>query len=161
MRKLIIAMGALAVAAPLAAQPRPDPGPDPRGDEIVRRLPPPEEIERVGETVARVSDAIMDVDVGPIVDAVNGPGHRRGRATIGDLATRDDPYARERIQDTARAATIGIGAAVEQLAVMTPALRAIFEDAARRMEDAMRGRATDRRYEPRDRDRHEDDRGPR
>ena len=33
-----------------------------------------------------VSDAIMDVDVGPIVDAVNGPGHRRGPATIGDPA---------------------------------------------------------------------------
>jgi hypothetical protein len=158
-RKLIIAMGALAVAAPAAAQPRQDP----RDDEIVRRLPPPGEIERVGETVARVSDAIMDIDIGPVVDALNGGrGYgRRGPSTIGDLATRDDPYARERIHDTARAATVGIGAAVEQLAVVTPALRAIFEDAAHRMEEAMRVRGPDRRYDRRDDDRYEDERGPR
>lgn len=159
MRKLIIAMGALAVAAPAVAQPRHDP----RDEKIVRRLPPPGEIERVGETVARVSDAIMDVDVGPIVDAVNGSrGYgRRGPATIGDLATRDDPYARERIHDTARAATAGIGAAVEQIAVMTPALRAIFEDAAHRMEDAVRTRGYDRRDDRRYDDRYEDERDPR
>ncbi|HEX2763407.1 MAG TPA: hypothetical protein VHM92_06115 [Allosphingosinicella sp.] len=158
MRKLIIAMGALAAAAPAAAQPRHDP----RDDAIARRLPPPGEIERVGETVARVSDALMDVDIGPIVDAVEGRRYgRRGPETIGDLATRDDPYARERIHDTARAATVGIAAAADQIAIMTPTLRAVFEDAARRMEDAMRTPRYDRRYDRRDEDRDEDDRGPR
>ena len=157
MRKLIIAAGALAFAAPVLAQP-----PHPRDSDIVRDLPHPEEIEALGDTVARVADAIMDVPVGPIADAVDP--HRRGRhrnETLGDVASRDDPYARERIRDQLGAATVGLGAVMEEVAVVTPVLRRSLEDAARRMEDAMagrRGRDQDRDY---GRDRHPDDSDPR
>ncbi|MEA3011370.1 MAG: hypothetical protein QOJ91_3062 [Sphingomonadales bacterium] len=151
MRKLIIAMTALAAAAPAFAQP----GYDPRSDDIVRRLPPPQEVERIGDSLGAASDALMDVDVGPIADALD-PYHRhyrRGPETLGDLAGRRDPYARERIRGEIGAVTVGLGAAMQQMAVMTPILRRSLEDATRRMEDAIaQGRSSyqrgyDRRYE--------------
>lgn len=146
MRKLVIAASLLALAAPAAAQPRHDPA----DDEIRRNLPPPGEIEEMGDRLGRVADAVMDVDVGPIVDAVDPRArrHRRHREeTLGDLASRDDPYARERIRDSIGMATVGLEAAMRQLAILTPVLRRSIEDASRRMEDAMRGRG-----HPRDRD---------
>jgi hypothetical protein len=149
MRKLILAASALAFAAPAAAQPYPDP----RDEEIVRALPHPGEIEAIGDTVGRVADAILDVPVGPIADAVDP--YRRGRhrnETLGDIAHRDDPYARERIRDEVGAATVGVAAAVSELAVLTPVLRRSLEDATRRMEEAIAGhRGRDRDYD-RDRD---------
>jgi hypothetical protein len=151
LRKLIIAASVFALAAPAAAQDYPDP----RDDEIVRDLPPPGEVEEVGNAIGRAADAIMDVEIGPVVDAID-PGRRferRGRdRTIGDLASRRDPYARERMRDSIYAATAGIGAVIEQIAVLTPVLRRTIEDAERRMDAAMR----DRRVRPRDYDRDHD-----
>ena len=155
MRKLIIAATALASAAPAFAQPYPDP----RDEEIVRRLPPPGEVERIGDALGAAADALMDVDVGPLADAVD-PYHRRyrhgRRETLGDLAGRRDPYARERMRAEIGAVTAGLGAAVQSVAVMTPVLRRSLEDATRRMEEALaRGgyrydRRYDDRYDPRD-----------
>jgi hypothetical protein len=154
MRKLIIAASLLALAAPVAAQPYPDP----RDEDIARALPHAGQIEEVGDTVGRVAEAIMDVPIGPIVDAIDPHGrHRRDRdQTLGDVASRDDPYARERIRDQVGAATVGVAAAAREMAVLTPVLRRSLEDATRRMEDAMsgrRGRDYDRDY---DRDRRDD-----
>ena len=167
MRKLIIAMTALAAAAPAFAQPHYDP----RDDDLVRRLPPPHEVERIGDSLGRATDALMDVDIGPVVDALD-PYHRRyrrGPETLGDLAGRRDPYARERIRGQIGAVTVGLGAAMEQVAVMTPILRHSLENATRRMEDAIaRGRASrpydrdyDRRYDERYDDHYEPDYEPR
>jgi hypothetical protein len=180
LRKLIIVMTALAAAAPLAAQPVSDP----RDDDIVRRLPPPQEVERIGDAVGATTDALMDVDVGPVADALD-PYHRRyrygRRETLGDLAVRRDPYARERMRAEIGAVTVGLGAAVEQMAILTPILRRSVEDATRRMEDAIaRGRyarpydrgydrrddprydpRADDRYDPRDDERYEPEDEPR
>ena len=171
MRKLIIAVTALAAAAPLCAQP----SHDPRDDEIVRQLPPPHEVERIGDALGATTEALMDVDVGPIADALD-PYHRRyrhgRRETLGDLASRRDPWARERIRDQIGAVTVGLGAAVGQMAVLTPVLRRSLEDATRRMEDAIArsrharpydqgyDRRDDERYDPRDDD-HDPDHDPR
>jgi hypothetical protein len=162
LRKLIIAMTALAAAAPLAAQPYSDP----RDDEIVRRLPPPQEVERIGDSLGAATDALMDVDVGPLADALD-PYHRRyrhgRRETLGDLYGRRDPYARDRMRAEIGAVTVGLGAAMEQVAVMTPILRRSLDESVRRMEAAIaRGRYArpyddrydrrDDRYDPRDDD---------
>ncbi len=57
------------------------------------------------------------------------------------------------------AVTIGLGAAMEQVAIMTPVLRRSLEEATRRMEDAIaRGRYArpyDDRYERRDDERYD------
>lgn len=166
MRKLIIAMTALAAAAPAFAQP----AYDPRDDDLVRRLPPPHEVERIGDSLGAATDALMDVDVGPIADALD-PYHRRyrhgRRETLGDLASRRDPWARERMRAEIGAVTIGLGAAMEQIAILTPALRRSLEEATRRMEDAIaRGRSArpydDRyRYDPRADEPYEPDYDPR
>lgn len=143
MRKLILAASILASAAPVAAQSYPDL----RDEAVARALPHPGEIEAVGDTVGRVADAIMDVPIGPIVDAVDP--YRRGRhrdETLGDIAHRDDPYARERIRDQIGVATVGLGAVLQELAVVTPVLRRSLEDATRRMEDAMQRRGPARDY---------------
>jgi hypothetical protein len=170
LRKLIIAITALATAAPAFAQPHHDP----RDERIVRSIPPAHEVERIGDALGRATEALMDVDIGPVVDAMDpyGRRHRRGPETLGDLAGgRHDPYARERIRGQIGAVTVGLGAAMEQMAVMTPILRRSLEDATRRMEDAMaRGRYSrpyerDYRYEdrrdPRDDDHYERDYEPR
>ena len=139
MRKLIIAATAIAFAVPAAAQPRPDP----RDEETMHRLPPPGEIEEIGDRLGRVADAVMDVDVGPVVDAVDPERrrHRRHREeTLGDIASRDDPSVRERIRGSIGAATYGIEAAIRQLAILTPVLRRSIEDAERRIDDAMHRR---------------------
>ena len=166
MRKLIIAMTALAAAAPVGAFAQP--APDPRDEAIVRRLPPPQEVERIGDAIGAATDALMDVDVGPVADALD-PYHRRyrhgRRETLGDMAARRDPYARERMRGEIGAVTIGLGAAVEQVAVMTPILRRSLEDSIRRMEDAIaRGRYArpyDRGYDRRDDPRGDDRYDPR
>jgi hypothetical protein len=163
MRKLFVAASLLAPAllwaAPAAAQAYPDP----RDEEIVRSLPHPGQIEHMGDTLGRVAEAILDVPVGPILDAVD-PHHRRHHRdeTLGDIAAHDDPYARERMRDRIGAATAGAAAAADQLAILTPVLRRSLEDATRRMQDAMedsRRRAHDRAWD-RDRD-YEDEYEPR
>ena len=149
MRKFIIATCALAVAAPLAAQPYPDA----HDEEIRRSLPHPGEVEAMAGTVGRVAEAIMDVDVAPVVDAIDPRARHRGERTLGDIASRDDPYARERLRDDIDAASVGLGAMVEELAVLTPVLARSLEDAARRMEDAIeysRARRHGRDYDYRD-----------
>jgi hypothetical protein len=152
MRNLIIALSALAIAAPAAAQSRSDP----RDEEIVRALPAPERIEELGDTMGRVAEAIMDVPIGPIVDALDPA--RRGRhrnETLGDVAARDDPYARERIRDQVGAATVGLGAVMEEFAAVAPVLRRSLEDAGRRMEEAMEDRRRSRERERGERERND------
>jgi hypothetical protein len=156
MRKLILAASVFACAAPAIAQPYPDP----RDDAIVRALPEGRDLEAVGDTVGRVAEAIMDVPVGPIADAIDPSrrGHHHRDETLGDIAGRGDPYVRERMRDQIGAATVGLSAIVSELAVVTPVLRRSLEDAARRMEDAMHGAGRDHdRDHPRDRERARDD----
>lgn len=152
MRKLILAAGLLAFAAPALAQPRHDPRYDRRDDDLQRRIPSGYEIERIGEMLARVTDAMMDIDIGPVADAVD-PYRRyeRGRRpeTLGELASRRDPYARERIREDVMSTTAGLGAAADQVALAAPEIRRSIEDSARRIDRAIRDgreRYHDERY---------------
>jgi len=155
LRKLIIAASLCALAASAAALPPRHPGPaDAR---VARRLPPPAEIEAMGDAMTRVADALMAIDVGPVGDALD-PYRRPGRReTLGRVVTHGDPYARDRIHRSIGSTSAGMAAAVNELAIMTPILARSIEDAARRIDDAARAGAY-RRYQPRPYIR-DDDRG--
>jgi hypothetical protein len=142
LRKLILGAVLAAAATSAAAQPpRYDPRYDPRDEDIARRLPPPAEIARSGDRLHRVLDALMDIRVGPLIDAID-PAARYDRyrpETLGDVASRDDPYARARLHDEVDRTTAGLGAATREVTVLAPALRRSLEDAVRRVDGAMRG----------------------
>lgn len=130
LRKMILAAGLAATAA--AAQP---PRYDPRYD----RAGPPGEVARARDTLDRVLDAMMDVRIGPVVDAVD-PGARYDPyrpETVGDLASRNDPYARQRLHAEVGRTAAGIGAAAREVAILAPVLSRTFADAERRMAEAM------------------------
>jgi hypothetical protein len=161
LRKLILAASLLAIAAPALAQPprgepRYDPRYDRRGDEVRRDLPSGYEIDRLGATLARVTDALMDIDIGPVADAVDPYrryDRRRHAETLGDLASRDDPELRERLRGDIRGTAAGLGAAADQVAAAAPVIRQSLRESARRIDEAMRdGRARRDRY---DEDRYE------
>ena len=155
MRRILIGIAALAIAGPATAHPAPPPA-DPRDRELVRSIPHPAEIEAVGETMDRVVGAVLDVPIGPLVDAIEaadpeGRKHRRQYRrdeTVGDLAGRDDPYFEERLRDQIRGVAVGMGVMAEQLAVMAPEMRRAIDraerDIARSIEDARARREKER-----------------
>jgi hypothetical protein len=139
LRKLLITAGILALAAPAMAQPQPYP--DPRDEEIVRDLPTREEAEAMGDALGRAAEAMMDVDVAPVIDAIDPTGRstRGGRdRTIGDMARRDDPQAEEHIRRSVDAMSVGMGEMVTQMAVMAPVLRRSLEELERSLEQVAR-----------------------
>lgn len=165
MRKyLMAAAGMAAFAAPAAAQQQPVPQAapevytpeadtpqsdsraapqrmDPRDEAIVRSLPEQREIEAMGDRAVGVVDAIMNVPVGPLREAIEGRrlSRREREETLGDVAHRDDPYYRERMRDQIAVASVAVGVLAEQMAVMAPVLRRTLEDTTRQIEDAARG----------------------
>ena len=175
MRSILIGAAALALAGSAAAQPAKGPAADvPRADprseaerdrELVRSIPDAREIEAMGETMDRVVGAVLDIPIGPLVDAIDAadPEGRRDRRrygrneTIGDVAGRDDPYFEERVRDQIRGVAVGAGVMAEQIAVMAPEMRRAAERAADDIDRAMRD-ARERRER---REREEDRRGRR
>src|SRR3712207_8743914 len=105
MHKLIIAAAAAAFAAPAFAQGVADDF----ADDIARAVPPAEEVEAMAPALDRSVGALMNVDVGPILDAADPMRRRRdyGRPsrTVGALAGRDDPYFEERVRSSIYGAT--------------------------------------------------------
>ena len=137
LRKLILTAGLAAAATAASAQPPRD---DPRYDRAGPPLPPPGELARARDSLDRVLDALMDVRIGPVVDAID-PGARYDPyrpETVEDLATRNDPYARQRLHAEVGRTAAGIGAAAREVAILAPALRRSIDDARRRMADAVR-----------------------
>ena len=144
MRRFLIGVAAIALAGPAAGQPA-QPA-DPRDREIVRSIPHPAEIQAMGETMDRVVGAVLDVPIGPLVDAIDAADpegrkyrrqHRRDE-TIGDVAGRDDPYFEERLRDQIHGVTVGMGVMAEQLAVMAPEMRRAIERATDDIDRAVR-----------------------
>jgi len=142
LRKLILAGVAAAIAAPAAAQPqRHDSRYDPRDDEIARSLPAPGDVARAGGTLHRLVDALLDIRVGPVLDALEPErrGDPRRPDTLGDMARREDPYARTKLHVGVDRATAGASAATREVAILAPTLRRSIEDAVRRVDDAVNG----------------------
>ncbi len=155
MRKIMIAAAALGVAAPALAQdqqqiPRTsadDRVPeaqeyeplDPRDAEIVAAIPNPNQVVVMGDIAARAAEAVLDVPIGPLKEAVEGRklSRREREETLGDVASKGDPHYRERMRAQIGAMSVGVGEMVRQMAVLGPVLRQTVEDAQRRVEDAV------------------------
>jgi hypothetical protein len=146
MRKFLIAAAVLTVAAPaFAQQPASSAAAataplDPRDEELRRNLPDPAELKAMGEVAARAMEAMMDVPIGPLREAVEGRklSRRERQETLGDVARRDDPEFKERMRDQMGVASVAMAALMEQMVTIAPVLRNTLEDVARRTEEAAR-----------------------
>lgn len=125
---------------------------DPRDERMARGMPSPGEARAAGRAMGRAAEAMMDIDVGPVIDAVD-PYRRHshgGRRTIGDLASRGDPYARERIARDMDRASDEMGRMAYSARAMTPVLRRTMEEIERSVEAAIRAYPRSRYdYDPR------------
>jgi hypothetical protein len=107
-----------------------------------RRGPPviePGQVQAMAGAVDRLLGAVMDLPIGGIaaaVDPMNRGGVHPG-ATVRDMATRDDPYAEQRLRAEIRGASRSAGAMTEALARVMPVLERSIEEAGREIEAAM------------------------
>ena len=121
MRPLLIAAAATAmIAAPAAAQP-------PR---------PSERIEDYAPAMDRAADALLNLDIGPILDAAN-PYGRHHRRTLRDMARRDDPDFERRMHATIYGTAATMGRAADAFAAAEPAMRHAIAQFERDMAAAM------------------------
>lgn len=135
MRSIILAAPLLALAAPAQAAPVPE-YMDP---DIARAIPNPDELADIGDLVGRVMGAMLDVQIGGVLDAIDPYGRdRRSGSTIRDLAGPDDPYLEERMRRSIDVAATHAGDVMTDIAILTPRLRRSFEDMSRDIEDATR-----------------------
>ena len=149
MRKVMIAAAAaLACAGPGAAHPQSE-----ADREIVRSIPHPAEIEAVGETLDRTLGAVLDIPIGPLVDAIDRadprgrPYRRYGRHdTVRDVASGGDPYFEDRLRDQIAGVTVGMGVMAEELAVVAPQMRRVIDEAADNIDRAIRDSRERREY---------------
>ena len=137
-------------AAPLAD----DLDEDPLADEIVRAIPPAEQIERMAPALDRMIGALMNVEVGPLIDAVDpyrrAPDYGRPGRTLGELGRRDDPYFEERLRTSIYGTTEGMSRMVDGLAASAPALARSIRELERAMDIAFGAYRQPYRDEPED-----------
>jgi hypothetical protein len=123
MHKLLIAAAAAALAAPAVAQ---APVTDPLEEEIVRSIPHPGEVEAMAPVLDRSVGALMEFDVGPLVDAADPYGRRPGYGmpgrTLRELGRRDDPYFEERLRGSIYGATADVSRMMGAFAAAAPSL---------------------------------------
>lgn len=121
MRPMLIAFAATAfVAAPAAAQP-------PR---------PSEKIQDYAPAIDRTADALLNLDLGPILDAAD-PYRRHHRRTLRDVARRDDPDFERRMHATIYGTAATMGRAADAFAAAQPAMRRALNQFERDMAAAM------------------------
>jgi hypothetical protein len=137
MHKLIIAAAATAFAGPAFAQS----AGDRLADDIARAVPPAEEVEAMAPALDASVGALMNVDVGPILDAADPmrrrPGYGRPGRTVGALAGRDDPYFEERVRSSIYGATADMSRMMGAFAAAAPALAQSIRQVERAMETAI------------------------
>ena len=138
MRNLVLAASALAFAASAAQAQPSERFPEEMDDQIVRSVPPPEAMEEMAQTVGRAAEAVLDVPVGGIIQAID-PSRRVHRdETLGEVAGRSDPYVRERIRDSVEGLAVGMGDLAARVAVVAPELRRSLAELERNLDRALR-----------------------
>lgn len=149
MRKLLITAAAVAMlaATPALAQDEPYYDDEPYA-EFDDALPSGEEIADLAPAMDAGADALLEVDVGPMMDAVDPyrRGHWRGRRTLGDLARRDDPYFDLRLRESIYGTTAELGRMLDAVAAATPAMRRSLYEMERALGRAVQDYRYRRRY---------------
>ena len=121
MRPMLIALAATAfVAAPAAAQPQ----------------RPSEKIQDYAPAIDRSADALLNLDVGPILDAMD-PYRAHHRRTLRDMARRNDPDFERRMHATIYGTATTMGRAADAFAAAQPAMRRALTQFERDMAAAM------------------------
>ena len=133
MRKLIIAASLLAFASPAMAQPAPV---DPRDQELVEALPHPYEVEEMGERLGDAVGALADVPIGGLMNAIDPTARVHPGTRIGDVAGRDDPHFRERMQDEVAGMSLKMADMARGMARAAPALRRTLNELERSLAGA-------------------------
>jgi hypothetical protein len=134
---LMFASATIALAAPALAAPPPQHRYD---DEVARNLPSPDEVEQAETAMDRALDAMMDIRVGPIEDAVPGRhlAPARRNETLGDLARRDDPYFDEKVHGSLHEMTDAMNQLTDKMAAMAPVIEREVADMKRHLKEAKR-----------------------
>jgi hypothetical protein len=133
LRKLIIAASALAFALPAAASAQAFP--EEMDDEIARSLPHPGEVDAMADVAGRAAEAVIDVPIGGVIQAIDPTRRVRRDDTIADVSR--DPYLRDRIRDSVDGVAIGMGDMMSRVAVLAPALRRSLADLERSLDRAV------------------------
>lgn len=136
MRKLILTFSLLACAAPALAQPA---YVDPRDRDIVESLPHPYEVEEMGDRLGQAVGALADVPVGGLINALDPTARANPNTSIADVAGRDDPYFRERMQDEVAGMSLKAADMMRGVAMAAPALRRSLEEIERSLDRALGG----------------------
>lgn len=139
MHKLLIAAAAAVLAAPAFAQ---EPiVRDPLEDEIVRAIPDPGEVEAMAPALDRSMDALMNLDVGPIMDAADPyrrhPGYGAPGRTLRELGRRSDPRFEQRMRSTIYGSTADMSRMMGAFAAAAPALARSFRELERALGTAI------------------------
>jgi hypothetical protein len=134
MRTVLIAAALAALAAaPAAAQTRAD---QVRGAHDV--------VDRTAPAIDRATGAMLDLDVGPLLDAADPYGRRGRHRTLRDIAGRDDPRFERRLRGSIYGTADSLNRMIDAFAAAEPALRRSVRD----MEDAIEGAVDDSLYAP-------------
>jgi hypothetical protein len=128
LRKFVLAAAALCAAAPALAQPA---YVDPRDRELIEALPHPYEVEEMGDRLGQAVGAIAEVPVGGVINAIDPYARAHPDTSIADIAGRDDPYFRERLQDDIHGMSLKMADLARGMAVAAPALRRSLEEVER------------------------------
>jgi hypothetical protein len=123
MRKVLIA----AAAATLIAVPASAQAPRPR---------PSEAIEAYAPALDRTTEALLNVDLGPLLDALD-PRRPHYDRTLRDIARRDDPDFDRRMRASIYGNSARIGRAADAIAAAEPALRHAVDQLQRDMDAAI------------------------
>ncbi len=102
-----------------------------------------ETVEEAAPVIDRTTGALLDLDVGPIIDAADPYGPRGRHRTLREIAGRGDPRFERRLRASIYESAGRLSRAMEAFAAAEPAMRRSLRD----MEAAIEG-AVDASLEP-------------
>ena len=109
----------LCLAAPASAQDR-------RAADSLRGAA--EMVEETAPVIDRATGAMLDLDVGPLLDAANPYGPRGRHRTLRQIAGRGDPRFEGRLRASIYGTAAGLSRMIDAFAAAEPALRRSVRD---------------------------------